>query len=281
MKENKSMKSVLTLACVCGLCLGLGLAAEPAAAPAGVSAAPVAAEAATARQVKAKPFLEAGDKAYAAYDTKTALEQYKKAWEADPTTYETMMKYARSLNDSGEETTGKAAEALFAESVVQATALKNKYPDKAEASFLLGAATGNLALFKGGSKKVELSRNIEALGKRCIELDPKYSQGYVMLGIYYREVANLNWAIRKIAQNMLGGLPSGTLEDSEKMLRKGHELDLEAIYPCYQLAVTLECMKKKKEACECYEKVAKMKKCDHLDDAKIKEAKEKIKKLKD
>lgn len=257
------------------------MAAEPAA---GAGAAPGMAVPAAAsvveRQALAKPLLAAGDKAYAVFDTKAALEQYRKAWQADPGSYETRMKYARALNDSGEETTGKAAEALFTEAVVQATELKAKHPDKAEACFLLGAATGNLALFKGGSKKVELSRNIEALGKRCLELDPKYSPGYVMLGIYYREVANLNWALRKIAQTLLGGLPGGTLEDSEKMLRKGSELDPEAIYPRFQLAITLEDLKKKKEALEQYEKVITLKKGDHQDEAKIKEAKEKIKELK-
>ncbi len=273
------MRSV-SLIMLCGAVM-VSAAEPPAGVPAIAGAAIPAVDPAAARHAKAAPFLEAGDKAYAGYDIKTALEQYRKAWLADPDTYAPLMKYAQALNDAGEETPGKAAEALFTEAVAQATILKTKYPDKAEACFLLGAATGNLALFKGGSKKVELSRNIEALGKRCIELDPKYSQGYVMLGIYYREVANLNWALRKIAQNLLGGLPDGTLEGSQKMLAKGVELDPLAIYPRFQLAVTLECLKQKKEALEQYEKLITLEKCDHQDEAKIKEAKEKIKKLKE
>lgn len=228
----------------------------------------------------AQQFLEAGDQAYAAFDTRKALEHYRKAWEADPEAYETRMKYARSLNDAGEEAKGEEAETFFAEAMAQAKALKEKFPDKAEAYFLQGAATGNLLFFKGGSQKVELSRSIEALGKRCLELDPNDSHGYVLLGIYYREVANLNWTQRVLAQRLFGGLPGGSLEDSETMLKKGCELAPGTVYPLYQLAVTLESLEKKEEAAQAYEKISRLAKTDHLDDAKIAEAREKAKTLK-
>ena len=64
------------------------------------------------------------------------------------------------------------------------------------------------------------------------------------------------------------------------MLKKGSELDPTAVYPLYQLAVTLEDLDKTTEAAEAYGKICALKKTDHLDDAKIAEAREKVKKLK-
>lgn len=239
-------------------------------------AAILAPSTAAADKADAEQHLAAGDEAYAGFDNREALKHYRKAYAADANRYDTLMKLARALNDVGEGSKGNAAEKYFQEAVDLSTRLTQAYPDRAEGYFMRAASTGNLALFVGGKRKVTLSRDIEAMGRKCIQLDPDYSQGYVVLGIYYREVANLNWLLRQIAQKMLGGLPSGTLEDSEKMLKKGVELDPEAIYPRYQLAVTLEELKKKTEAKEQYREILKLKKTDHLDDEKIAIARQKL-----
>ena len=66
-----------------------------------------------------------------------------------------------------------------------------------------------------------------------------------MLGIYYREVANLNWFLKNFAKAFFGGLPDGSNEDSEEALLKAIELVPTDIITYYELARTYEKMKKK------------------------------------
>ena len=185
-----------------------------------------------------------------------------------------------SYNNVGEDLASDASELYFEKAVEHAEKLKKLAPERALTWFLSAISNGNLGLHRGGKQKVTLSRNVRSDALKAIELDPEFSPGYVVLGVYYREVATLNWALKAIAKSMLGGLPSGSLEDAKEMLLKGVEKDPRSVYAQYQLAVTYETTKKKKaEALAAYKQVVALPATDH-EDAKFKKiAAERIKEL--
>jgi len=230
-------------------------------------------------------YIQEGDQYYSQFDNLKALEAYKKAYELAPDSFEVLVRLTRAYNDVGEdvkgikfkpdqETNSKEVEEYFSQAAQYAEELHQKFPDKAESYFYLAATYGHLALFKGGKEKVKLARNVEENSKKAIDLDPQFIPAYIVLGVYYREVANLNWALKAFAKTLFGGLPNGTDEDSEKTLLKALELNPQVIHTRFELAKTYLAMGKEGKATEQLKEIIQLPITDHQD-KEIKEVAEK------
>jgi tetratricopeptide (TPR) repeat protein len=230
-------------------------------------------------------YIQEGDQYYAQFDNLKALEAYKRAYELAPDSFEVLVRLTRAYNDVGEdvkgikfkpdqETNSKEVEEYFSQAAQYAEQLHQKFPDKAESYFYLAATYGHLALFKGGKEKVKLARNVEENSKKAIDLDPQFIPAYIVLGVYYREVANLNWALKAFAKTLFGGLPNGTDEDSEKTLLKALELNPQVIHTRFELAKTYLAMGKEGKATEQLKEIIQLPITDHQD-KEIKEVAEK------
>ncbi len=225
-----------------------------------------------------RPSIAKGDEYYQRFDNLKALAEYQKAYNITSENYEVIMKLTRAYSDIGEDLNSRESEAYFKKAVDYAEILAKKFPDKAEAYFYLSATYGNLALFKSGKEKVSFARDIEKNAKKAIELDPKFPKPYAVLGVYYREVANINWFLKKLAKTMFGGLPEATNEDSEKMLLKSIDLN-PSVYAYYELAKTYEVMKEKDKSINCLKRALELPVADHQDRMKKTDAKNMLDKL--
>jgi tetratricopeptide (TPR) repeat protein len=107
----------------------------------------------------------------------------------------------------------------------------------------------------------------------AMQMDPTILQPYIVMGIYYREVANLNWFLKMFARNFFGGMPEGTLEDSERMFKAGIERFPNEIILHFELAKTLYDLDKEEEALKHMQNAAKLDERDHQDARKKQEAK--------
>ncbi|MDY6853978.1 MAG: tetratricopeptide repeat protein [Thermodesulfobacteriota bacterium] len=224
-------------------------------------------------------FIEKADKYYEIFENIQALQYYEKAYAICPDNYEVLLKLARTCNDIGEDLNSKSSKEYYVKAVGYAKPLQEKYPDKAESHYYLAVSQGNLALFKGGREKVKLSRKIEKNAKKAIEIDPEFFGPYIVLGMYYREVANSNWFSKSFAKTFFGGLPDGTNRDSERMLLKAIELDPRNIYARHELAKTYIKMGRKDQAIQYLKEVIELPRYDHQDLQKKAEAKVILKKL--
>ncbi len=223
--------------------------------------------------------IKQGDEYYAKFDNKNALASYEKAYAINPSSYEALMKVTRAYIDLGEDLDNKESEGLYLQAVDHAELMVKKEPEKAEPYFYAAAAYGKLALFRGGKEKVKLSGFVEKNVKKAIELDPQYEKPYTTLGIYYREVANLNWFLKAFANTFFGGELKGTNEDAEKFLLKAIKMDPTRIYPRFALAKTYKIMRKKDKEIEQLEKVLELPVTDHEDPKKKDEARKRLEKL--
>lgn len=210
-----------------------------------------------------------GDEYYSKFDNTDALKEYEKAYEQRPDSEQALMKLTRAYNDIGEEYKDqKSPEAVdyFQKGIELAEKMKDKYPQDPETYFYLAITRGNLAMFKGGKDKVKLGRDVESYAKKAIELDPNFGPAYVALGVYYREVANLNWFLKKFAAAFFGGLPVGTNEDSLKMLYRAKELLPNIVYVEYELGKTYRAMGEKEKMREHFQRALSLPDTDHRDE---------------
>lgn len=200
-----------------------------------------------------------------AFKNAEALPFLEQAHAADPTNVVVLTKLTAVCGDVGQDLDSKESEAYYEKALAYAEKLHALAPDSAETCFQLCVAYGNMALFRGGKQKVTLSRHIEEMAQEAIKRDPAYSPPYAVLGVYYREVATLNPILRAFAQHLLGGLPGGSLEESERMFRQAIEKDPGNVYAHYQLAVTYDKMGKLEQSAEMYRKVLSLPIVDHQD----------------
>ena len=199
-----------------------------------------------------------GDAAHAAFDLEGARREYAHALAIEPASVEAGARLAHVTNDLGEDARARAtdarrrgdeagaeraeaeARALFEQALALAVDLQRDAPGRPEGHYALAATLGNLTPFFSGPEKVRAARRIDEAAKRATELDPCLAPAYAVLAITYRELSSLGGFVRGVARAALGGLPKGTLEDSEWLLRAAVALDPDDPFNHYQLALTLE-----------------------------------------
>jgi tetratricopeptide (TPR) repeat protein len=204
------------------------------------------------------------DRLQAQFKDAEALPLYREIQKQNPKAYEPLLKLCRCLNNVGEEAEARG-EPFFAEAVTLGRALCEQFPDRKEGHFELAAAVGNLSGFKGGNEKVKMAKEIADHAQRAVDLDPAWSYGYTVLGVYHREAASVNGFLKFLADQFLDGAPQGSFAESETCLLKAVELDPGAIYPRYQLGLTLVARKKKDEALAQFRTVVSLPVKDHQD----------------
>lgn len=222
--------------------LGVWAVAAPAPTAQGTQVAMVASPADAGASSSVDDVLEhlaRGEELHRSFAYAEAAREFEEAHRLVPDSFAPLEWLSHVYNDLGHGATGKQAGAFYGKAAAYAETLRRRFPERPEGHFWVAASSGNLALFKGGRDKVRLAQDVEASAKKAIALDPGFAPAYVALGIYYREVAELNWFLRAFAKVLYGGLPKGTRKESEAMLRKAVDLDSGDVLARYQLGLTL------------------------------------------
>lgn len=209
-----------------------------------------------------------GDGYYSKFDNLDALGEYERAYEQRPDDFEILNRLTRTYNDVGEDYKDKKSEKAveyLEKGFKLAELMKEKYPQRPETYFYLAATRGNLALFRGGKEKVKLGRDVEGYARKAVEIDPYCGPAYVALGVYYREVANLNWFLKNFARMFFGGLPDGSNHDSINMLLKAREFLPSVAIVEYELGKTYREMGDEEKMKEHFNNALKLPDTDHRD----------------
>lgn len=172
-----------------------------------------------------------GDEYYAQFDDAKALEEYLAAAKLEPENYEALWKTARAYFDLGDliESTEKSAveeqRGLFTESYKYARQAVRTNPDDTWGHFFYSAAQGKYVLTQGKKEQINASKNIKEEIEKAIELDPDNDLAYHALGLWHRKMAEIGGAKRLLGGLLYGGIPKGSMEDSERYFKKAIELN--------------------------------------------------------
>ncbi|MBL7033649.1 MAG: hypothetical protein ISR91_05830, partial [Candidatus Delongbacteria bacterium] len=191
--------------------------------------------------------LAEGDLLAASWDNRGALARYAMVFAADSVGWEINLRMVSSSINVAEDAVGPDKELLLQEAMRLGERFTIMFPDSAQPWLQTAIAYGHVALLKGGREKVRLSRDVERNLLNCLEIEPENWRARGILGKYYMEVANLNWALKAVAEVLLGGLPDGTFEMAQRELLESLELNPDYVYARLQLGRTWLLMGKQEQ----------------------------------
>jgi tetratricopeptide (TPR) repeat protein len=191
----------------------------------------------------------AGDAALASLDLHAGIAAFRSALEAAPNSYEALWRLARALTDeatlSNQPSEQKNLSIEAGQLAGKAVAIN---PSGAKGHAYLAVAVGKLALFEGGKRKVELSREVKTEAEKALLLNPDEDVGLHVLAIWNREMAELGWFLKSFAQILYGKFPPASLDAALADLRRATELQPEVIPHHVELGITLASAKRWAEA---------------------------------
>jgi tetratricopeptide (TPR) repeat protein len=121
-------------------------------------------------------------------------------------------------------------------------------PEDARLLTRLALVNARLAEFEGNAEKVARARRTDQYCRGAIARDSTDALPYVLLGVLNYRLSTLGWVERTLAKTFVGSLPSASLADSEKFLRKAIALRPDSPFYHYALGRTLEALDRETEA---------------------------------
>jgi tetratricopeptide (TPR) repeat protein len=213
---------------------------------------------------------------YAAGDLEASRQAAEAALAADPDSYEAAWMLSRVLIDLGNRAPEKRKRQDLYEAAERAArrAVKLNVGDTWGHHYL-AASVGKLALFHGGKKKIELSKEVRDEATRAVELDPLNHRSWHILARWNREVANLSAIKKTLAKIVYGGVPKGASEENAvEYFLKAIEIAPEHVNHHLELGITYMDMKRYEDAVSEFETVLALPDSDPNDPDYKREARE-------
>lgn len=111
-------------------------------------------------------------------------------------------------------------------------------PENSNAHAYLAAAYGSVAMFEGGKGKVKLANTIREELDIALKLDPKNAVAHTIYGTWQREVSEVGWVERRLANMFLGSLPEASLDESVRHFNVAIQADPKVLRHRYELGLT-------------------------------------------
>lgn len=207
-------------------------------------------------------YIHEGDVYHEKYDNINAVKSYEKALKTSPNNYWVLSKLTLAYDDAGEEMLELKkhddAEGYVTKAVSTAELLQSKYPDSSLTYTYLALSYGNIAMFKGGKEKIKYAFKVKLNAEKAMKMNPADVYPYIILGIFKREAANLNWFEKLFAKSFLGGVPEGTYEESKQMFYKSLSIDHDIIIAYYDLSKTYDKLDDRKNEIDCLKRVIQL-----------------------
>ena len=228
----------------------------------------------------AEKFEAEGDEYRDAFNSEMALQSYLNANKEDSANVTYVWKIVREYTDLGVFAESKdETKAFYADAEKWARDCVSMFPDNADCHLFLAVAVGRVALFSGGKKKVNLSKEVKEEAIKAIELNPNIDGSYHVLARWNREVANLSWFLRAAAKIIYGGLPPASNEDAVMNFEKAIDLRPDRMLHYFELGITYKDLGNKAKAREAFEKCLLMDVIERQDTRRQEDLKKFLKKL--
>jgi tetratricopeptide (TPR) repeat protein len=209
--------------------------------------------------VRADQDLATGDAALAKFDLPAALKAYRAAHAQSPDSYEATWKLARALIDTSTLSKDPVEQKQCCVDAEQlARAAVKLEPGDSKGHAYLAVAVGKLALYEGGKRKIELAGEVKTESEKAIKLNDKEDLAYHVLGVWNREMVELNWVLRKFAELIYGKFPTATLDDAINDLTRATQIAPQMVPHRVELGLTFASGRRWQEAKDSLEKALAM-----------------------
>lgn len=152
---------------------------------------------------------------------------------------EVLWRMARHMINDGDGTRDREKkERLYRKSVEYSEAAVRADPRDADARAYLAASYGSYAMFAGGKEKVQLANRIRDELDEALRLDPDNQVALTIYGTWHREVSEVSWIERQLANMFLGSMPDGSLEESIRYLKAAVRVAPKVFRHRYELALS-------------------------------------------
>jgi tetratricopeptide (TPR) repeat protein len=152
--------------------------------------------------------LARGDSLNDALNHTEALEAYRAAFMANPSSYDAMWKFSGAQIDVAKQLRGKEhkelRDSLYWVARIYAEAAVSTDSTDPEGWFMLSQALGRLSRTRGGRERVQFAREIHDAAARAIELDPKHDGAWHVIGAWHAEIQRLSGFTKFFARTFLG-----------------------------------------------------------------------------
>ena len=118
----------------------------------------------------------------------------------------------------------------------------------ANARAYLAASYGSVAMFEGGKGKVKLANIIRDELNTALVLDASNQVAMTIYGTWHREVSEVSWIERQLANMFLGSMPEGSLEESIRYLKAATRVAPKVFRHRYELALSYIAADRMKDA---------------------------------
>jgi tetratricopeptide (TPR) repeat protein len=121
-------------------------------------------------------------------------------------------------------------------------------PGNAEARLCLAICYGRAALLEPPSRRMEYSARIKGEAEAAVRLDPSLDNAWHVLGRWNYELANLNPALRFVAEGIFGRFPAASNERAAECFEKAIALQPRRVIHHGELGRTYAALGRKDEA---------------------------------
>lgn len=190
-----------------------------------------------------------GDSAQQVMNTREALRLYLAAAKTDGKNPDILWRISKMHTDLAIASKSEKAAIKHADRAIDyARRGVAAGPRHAMAHAVLAVAYGQKAVFVPNTEKMDLSKLLHAHAGTALEIDASNTVAMLVLGIWHREVASLNWMVKLLLKAAYGDVPEASLEESQRLLSRAVELEPRQIMPRIELAKTLIELDQEKEA---------------------------------
>jgi tetratricopeptide (TPR) repeat protein len=178
-----------------------------------------------------------GDRAFQAMEYSVALRAYDSVTTVEPRQAAAYWRLARVQVCIADTLPHAEQEAYYRAAVENARRCIAEDSAIAEGHSWLAAALGNLAMYEGSRRKVQLCDTIKDELETAIRLNPDDYLAYSILGSFYRALGNVSWFERMLAGMLYGSVPRGGFAEGEVALKKAIAIAPEVMRNHFELGM--------------------------------------------
>ncbi len=181
--------------------------------------------------------MTAGDRAFEQERYDDAIHCYESAALASGDESEARWKLARSIVCRADVSPASEQAEAYHSALKAADRSIALNPRSSNAHTWYAIALGYVAIGEGVRSQISIAHRIKAEVEEAIRLDSRNDVAYSIEGTLFRSLGNVGWVERQIAAVLIGKLPDGGYDESERALRRAIELAPNVLRHRYELGL--------------------------------------------